>query len=48
MYLCIFDFCHLTANDWKYYNLEVQATKYPREKTSDPQNTNEENLGPPK
>ena len=47
-YLCIFDFFYLTTNNWKCYNLEIQATKYTREKTSDPQNTHEENLGPAK
>ena len=45
MYLCISDFCHSTANNWKYYNLEIKATKYAREKTSDLQNTHEERFG---
>ena len=48
MYLCIFEWWHLTASKWKYYNLEIEATIYPEENISDPQNTHEENLGPAK
>ena len=40
MYLCISDFS--AANNYKYYDLEIEATKYPKEKTSDAQNTHKE------